>query len=366
MNVLSWRWWFGLEEKPVLAEPPHATVAAIVPAYNEEASIARTIRSLQAQTYPLTEIIVVDDCSSDKTADIARSTGVTVIRTAKNQGTKAMSQNYVLPQITADYFVTIDGDTILAPDAVYEAMRYYNDPKTEVVCGMVVPQKVSTFWEYGRLIEYLFGQSLIKPAQAHNGLVLVASGCFSIYPTRLALSYGGFNKRTLAEDMDLTWDMQENGGRVYFAPKARCYPVDPPTWPIYFNQLDRWYRGFFQNLKVRKFKLFPGKKGMAILVYFYLVWFSISAFIVPIATALLFFGTQDLLLTLQWLLILNGLFVWIPSSIAGIRAGVPIHTLLLGFLVYLTIPYFNMYIYVQAFWKELVKGETLTEWKKGH
>ncbi len=67
-------------------------LTAIVPAYNEAASIAATIQSLQRQTRPIDTIIVVDDCSTDDTAAIARAMGVTVLTPLRNTGSKAGAQ----------------------------------------------------------------------------------------------------------------------------------------------------------------------------------------------------------------------------------------------------------------------------------
>ena len=53
-------------------------LTVIIPAYNERASLADTIRSLQAQTVAVKAVIVVNDCSTDGTGDGARSMGVTV------------------------------------------------------------------------------------------------------------------------------------------------------------------------------------------------------------------------------------------------------------------------------------------------
>jgi biofilm PGA synthesis N-glycosyltransferase PgaC len=338
------------------------SITALVPAWNEAASIEMTIRSLQAQTYPISKIIVIDDCSEDGTGVIARALGVTVLRPVQNLK-KAGAQNFGLEHVTTDLFVTVDADTVLAPDALYEAMRFFNEASTEVVCGTVIPQKITTFWEHGRLIDYLYAQTIMKPAQNHNGLVLVASGCFSIFRTQTVRKYGGLDHRTIAEDMDLTWRIHEDGGRVYFASKAICYPVEPPTFEMYFNQLDRWYRGFMQNVKVRNFRIFPRKKAMGVLVYVYLLWFAVSALFTPV---FLFGVTGDIAATLLWTAVLNGIFVWIPALYAGTRMGIPYGTILIGFVPYLAIPYINMYIYIQAAWKELVVGEKLTQWKKGH
>ena len=72
------------------------SLTIIVPAYNEAANIADTIRSLQNQIIPADEILVVDDFSTDNTGDVARSCGVTVIRPPKNTGSKAGAQNFAL------------------------------------------------------------------------------------------------------------------------------------------------------------------------------------------------------------------------------------------------------------------------------
>src|SRR6266403_1181298 len=74
-------------------------VTVIVPAFNEAASVADTIRSLQAQTARPREIIVVDDCSTDGTGDVARALGVTVVCPPVNTGSKAGAQSFGLKYV---------------------------------------------------------------------------------------------------------------------------------------------------------------------------------------------------------------------------------------------------------------------------
>src|SRR5918995_4998552 len=93
-------------------------LTAIVPAYNEAASIADTIRSLQRQTRRIDEIIVVDDCSTDGTTEVAEALGVTVLRPPVNTGSKAGAQTYALPFVRTEFAMAIDADTELASDAV--------------------------------------------------------------------------------------------------------------------------------------------------------------------------------------------------------------------------------------------------------
>ena len=87
----------------------------LVPAYNEAETIGDTIESLLAQTVPAAEIIVIDDCSTDATAEVARSYGVTVLQPPANTGTKAGAQNFALKTVATEYTMAIDGDTIVAP-----------------------------------------------------------------------------------------------------------------------------------------------------------------------------------------------------------------------------------------------------------
>src|SRR5215468_9970680 len=74
-------------------------LTVIVPAYNEAATIADTLLSLQRQTVPIGRIIVVDDCSADGTAEVARALGATVVRPPRNTGSKAGAQSFALAHV---------------------------------------------------------------------------------------------------------------------------------------------------------------------------------------------------------------------------------------------------------------------------
>src|SRR6266581_9442208 len=133
-----------------------ADLTVIVPAYNEAASVADTIRSLRAQTAPPREIIVVDDCSTDGTGDVARALGVTVVRPRANTGSKAGAQSFGLRRVRTPLTVAIDADTVLAPDAIERLLPAFERVEPAAACGFVVPRRVETIWERGRYIEYLF------------------------------------------------------------------------------------------------------------------------------------------------------------------------------------------------------------------
>ena len=240
---------------PVLSAPPpvpstgsHLTV--IVPAYNEAASIADTIRSLKAQTVTVKAIVVVDDGSTDGTGDIAKTLGVTVLRPPRNTGSKAGAQNVALGQVDTEFTMALDADTTLAPDAIERLLTAFREPLVAAACGFVVPRYVRTLWERGRYIEYLFAFTFCKPIQNYYQRPLISSGCFSMYRTRVLRANGGWSTRTMAEDMDLTWNLYQQGHGVRFVPGAVCYPIEPQTFSLMRKQLKRWSHGFIQNVRL--------------------------------------------------------------------------------------------------------------------
>src|SRR5437016_7006516 len=207
-------------------------VTVIVPAYNEAASVADTIRSLQVQTERPSEIIVVDDCSTDRTGDVARALGVTVVRPPANTGSKAGAQTFALRHVRTPLTVAIDADTVLAPDEIARLLPAFDRPAVAAACGFVLPRRVRSVWERGRYVEYLFAFTFYKRLQEYYGKPLISSGCFSMYRTDELRAHGGWSDRTLAEDMDLTWTLYEAGREGRYVPDAVCYPIEPRTFAL--------------------------------------------------------------------------------------------------------------------------------------
>jgi cellulose synthase/poly-beta-1,6-N-acetylglucosamine synthase-like glycosyltransferase len=222
----------------------------IIPAHNECESIADTIRSLRSQTMPAKEIIVVDDCSSDGTGDIARSLGVTTITPPKNTGSKAGAQNFALPKVCSEFTMAIDADTILAPDAIEKLSKAFCNPKIVAACGFVIPRNIKSLWERGRYIEYLYAFTWYKRIQDYYDKPFISSGCFSMYRTDKLKELGGWSTRTLTEDMDLTWGFYISGYGVRFCSEAVCYPIEPKNFHFMKKQLRRWSHGYIQNIKL--------------------------------------------------------------------------------------------------------------------
>ncbi len=111
-------------------------VAVLIPAYNEETVIVRTIRSVLNSDYTNLHVIVIDDGSSDRTPEVAASAfakeikaGRVKVLTKRNEG-KAAALNYALGRMTEEIFVGIDADTVIAPDAISKLIPHFEDPES--------------------------------------------------------------------------------------------------------------------------------------------------------------------------------------------------------------------------------------------
>lgn len=346
------------------------TVSVLIPAYNEEKTIANTIESIKAQTYPIEEIIVVDDSSTDKTAEIARSLGVKIVKTPKNTGTKARALNFGLQFVNTEVVVTVDADTVLRPDAIEKIIPALAQKNVLSACGFVIPQVRRTFWEIARLAQYLYYIGLNKSAQEHWGVPLVSSGCFSAYNTKLLKEMGGFPEGTIVEDMVLTWKGYLEGKRAKLVPKAISYPKDPENWRQYKAQLLRWNRGFLQAVSLFKLRLFKSPK-----LAFFVFWYLFSGMINPILWIFFFWYLAWFLRAHPFesfwsVLVFFGFFfelvvAFVVIVINGFRLKIAKEAILSYPFFWLIAPV-DTYLWCLAFFKEWVLRKRLTVWEKGH
>ncbi|HET9453909.1 MAG TPA: glycosyltransferase [Gemmatimonadaceae bacterium] len=347
---------------PRPVEPGVAPVTVLIPAYNEAASVADTIRSLQVQTLRVAEIIVIDDCSTDDTAAVARSLGVRVIQPATNTGSKAGAQNFALQFVDTPFTMAIDADTSLAPDAIAELMAALDDPQVAAACGFVVPRHVRSVWERGRYVEYLFAFTFYKQVQDFYGKPLIASGCFSVYRTDILRAHGGWGTRTLAEDMDLTWSFYQSGHGVRFVPDAVCYPIEPHDYGFLSKQLKRWSHGFVQNVQLHW-------RGL-VHVPFLRSAIAVSLWDATLAAVVYFLALPLLAVAFRnpWLLL--GYVIDLPAIAVPVLAGAArrgeTRKALASLPAFLVLRVVNAMFFLRAAWSELVLRRSFRVYEKGH
>lgn len=333
----------------------------LVPSYNEEDMIADTIRSLQNQTLPPDEIIVIDDCSTDRTAEIARQTGVTVMCPPKNTGSKAGAQNYALQFVKTEYTMAVDADTTLEKHATERIMKAFEDKSVAAACGLVLPRKVETIWERGRYIEYLYAFTFYKPIQDFYQKPMISSGCFSVYRTDLLLENDGWSMRTMAEDMDLTWSFYHANHGVRFVPEAISYPMEPHNYHFMSTQLRRWSHGFVQNVCVHWRDLLKHPYLSSIIAV--ALWDSIVASLCYLILVPLLSIFVHPLFLLGY--IIDAPAIAVPVLYKGFKRKEvgKVLTSLPGFFILRMV---NSVFMLKALWLELVMKRRLTVYEKGH
>jgi biofilm PGA synthesis N-glycosyltransferase PgaC len=307
-------------------------------------------------------VIVVDDCSSDGTGERARALGASVIRPPTNTGSKAGAQNAALPYVGSEFTLAVDADTVLADDGIERLVAAIDNENVASACGFVVPRRIRSIWERGRYVEYLFGFGFYKRTQDFYRRPLISSGCFSLYRTRDLLAAGGWQTRTLTEDVDLTWTFYESGRDVRFVPDAVCYPIEPANYRLMCTQLRRWAHGFVQNVRLH----WRTTRSTPLLRLMVAIWFleaatASIAYLFALPVLAIVFGRPELLM----LYVLDAPLILIPVLAEAVPRR-EWRQALVSFPAFLVTRLLGSVFTFRALWTELVRDRPFRIYEKGH
>jgi len=229
-------------------------ITILIAAYNEESSIADTLRSIQRQGYPgALEVFVIDDGSLDRTAEIVEAAGhdwVHLLRQPRNMG-KSAALNRGLAHARHDVVITLDADSYLYQNALRNLVeRFLGDPpKTRAVAGTMLVRNSRKNWvTKAQEWDYFHGISAIKRVQSLYQGTLVAQGAFSAYDRTTLRELGGWSD-CVGEDIVLTWAFLVHGYRVGHAEDACCFTNVPDTLHQFVRQRQRWARGMMEAFR---------------------------------------------------------------------------------------------------------------------
>jgi peptidoglycan-N-acetylglucosamine deacetylase len=224
-------------------------VTVMIPAYNEESVIVDTVRSALASTYPKLEILVIDDGSTDRTAELVRSNFGRDPRVRlllqPNRG-KPAALNHALSEATGEIVVSIDADTIVDPEAVPRLVRHFVNPKVGAVAGNVKVMNRNKWLTRWQALEYITSQNLEKRAFDLLNCIPVVPGAAGAWRTDLLRANGGFSGDTVAEDTDLTLTIRRNGWKILYDEDAIGRTEVPDTVEALIRQRFRWTFGTLQ------------------------------------------------------------------------------------------------------------------------
>ncbi|HWZ50036.1 MAG TPA: glycosyltransferase [Granulicella sp.] len=227
-------------------------VAVIIPAYNEEKVIVRTIRSVMLSSYKNIRILVVDDGSKDNTFEVARkaypedlASGRLTVLTKRNGG-KADALNYALEHTDEEIYVGIDADGIIAHDAIERLVPHFANPAIGAVAGNAKVGNRVNLWTRWQALEYITSQNFERRALDLFDVVMVVPGAIGAWRTAPVKAGHGYHTNTVAEDADLTMNLLEQGYSVIYEDQALAFTEAPVNMDGLMRQRFRWSFGILQ------------------------------------------------------------------------------------------------------------------------
>ena len=313
------RRWTSRALDVVMRSPATPAISVIAPAYNEEATIEQSLRSLLLLNYPKFEVVVVNDGSKDKTVEkmiaafglmqapvaYQQPLGTKEVRALyrsldnpdlvvidKHNGGKADAINAGINAARHPLVCVIDADSILEPEALMRAalpfvesphtlatggiIRIVNDCRVEA--GRVTEVGMPSSWlARFQVVEYLRAFLSGRVAMSAANALLIISGAFGLFRRDAVIEVGGFRHDTIGEDMEIVarlhraWRDRGKPYRIVFQPDPVCWTEAPETVKILASQRNRWQRGTCQVLSYHLGMLLRpkyGSVGMFALPYF--------------------------------------------------------------------------------------------------
>lgn len=222
-------------------------ISFLVSCFNEEDTAADTLKSITQLSYPLKEVIFINDGSSDRTAEVLRELKLTYnfkfIDLPENQG-KANALNIAAKQAKYPYIMCVDSDTIIDDDAPYyliDNFKKYNN--VGAVTGNPRIRNKHTLLGKIQIIEFASIIGTIKRTQQVNGFVNTVSGVFTLFSKEVLDQVGYWDIDMITEDIALSWKLHLNGNRIIYEPRALCYMLVPETLRGLLKQRIRWAQG---------------------------------------------------------------------------------------------------------------------------
>ncbi len=270
-------------------------VSIIVPAFNEDVVIERSILSLMHQTYKNMEIIVVDDGSNDKTYRYAkRYEGGRVKVITKPNGGKSRAINFGIEQATGDLIMVVDADSRLNDDAVGLMVQYFDDPIIAAVAGSVYVVNQDHIITRLQALEYIEGLNMVRNGQSLLKMVNIIPGPIGMFRLDALVKVGLYDHDTYAEDCDLTLKLLAEGYAIDFESDAVAYTEAPEHLLDLIKQRYRWTRGILQAIRKHQSYLFhtQGRPSMTVILWYMLFESIFWPFMDVFATIFLLYITM--------------------------------------------------------------------------
>ncbi|MFL5310749.1 MAG: glycosyltransferase [Myxococcales bacterium] len=349
--------------------PFRERVSVVVPAYNEERTIRVALETLLESEYPELEVIVVDDGSTDATADrildLHEQGRIRLIR-QQNAG-KATALNKGIAAATGEVVLYTDADSLFLRQTVAKMVRWFADPAIDAVCGNDMPLRARTGLQKLLAITTHIGTGFVRRALSVIGCLPIISGNLGAVRRRVLEEIGGF-RPLWGEDLEITWRLHQHRKRVVFDPEPAVLADCPATLGALWKQRVRWMRSYLKVAALHRGLFF--RRGAWPFSFYLPLNFANMALVPLLQVGLLL--ALPLAVTRGWLPIQGP---WEMASWLGLSFffAVAVYAILLdgnfGDLLYLPwgalivpVSYFYNAVALYSWWKEMRKAEE--KWEK--
>ena len=223
-------------------------ISIMIPAHNETEHIEETVLSVLKTRYPIYEIIIIDDCSTDDTPikidKLARTyDNVRAIHLKQNKG-KAAALNVGALAARYDILMVIDADAILEPDAMaYMARHFKYGPRVGAVTGNPRVRNRTTLLEKLQVAEYSSIIGIIKRTQRILGKIFTISGVMAAFRKSAIFDVGLWDPDMITDDINITWKLEKRFWDIRYETQALCWTIVPHSLKGLWNQRLRWAQG---------------------------------------------------------------------------------------------------------------------------
>lgn len=234
-------------------------VSVVVPAWNEEVGLVKTVETILKSTYKNLEVIVVNDGSTDNSDKLMKDFIAVyekktenkehaprlVYAYKQNEG-KGKALNDGIRLSTGEIIISIDADCVLLPDTVEQFVRHFEDEKVMAAVGNVKIGNQSTLLGTLQHLEFLFS-FYFKKADSLFNTIYIIGGAAGAFRRSVFDKIGLYSSDNITEDIDLSVRIQKAGMRIVYAADAIVYTEAATTFKGLAAQRLRWKRGRFQT-----------------------------------------------------------------------------------------------------------------------
>lgn len=267
--------------KKVLFDYPKAkrkySISVLVPAFNEENTIENTIKAIFKIKYPIEELIVLNDGSTDNTKKVVKNLlkkyPKLKLLDKPNSG-KADSLNKGIKMAKGELVVVVDADSYPAEDSFEKLVGFFDDEKVGAATCVFIPRNKTKFFEKLQDMEYrmiAFTRKLLGYVDA----IYVTPGPLAMYRKKALENIGYFDEGNMTEDIEITWRLVKNDYERRMCLSTYATTTVPNNFKMWYRQRRRWTIGGIQCTTKYLNSFF--KKGM--LGFFILPFFTLQLFL---------------------------------------------------------------------------------------